>query len=45
LPGIPNIDSPLFEKFFDDPANDPTIRVIARDLRNKGYAVIDFPEP
>jgi hypothetical protein len=45
LPGIPNIDSPFFEKFFDDPAIDPTIRVIAGDLRDKGYAVIDFPEP
>ncbi|MEE3626424.1 phytanoyl-CoA dioxygenase family protein [Nitrospirillum sp. BR 11752] len=45
LPGVPVVESPFFERLFM--AQDPTpeeVR-IAQDLREKGYAVVDFPEP
>jgi hypothetical protein len=45
LPGVPAIDSPFFDRIFADPAIDPAVLRVARDLRELGYAVIDFPEP
>jgi Phytanoyl-CoA dioxygenase (PhyH) len=45
LPGVPLIDSPFFERIF--PLSNPdaeTVR-IAGDLREKGFAVFDFPDP
>lgn len=44
LPGVPLIESPLFDA--DDPALAFTAeeRRIARDLQQRGYAVFDFPD-
>jgi hypothetical protein len=45
LPGVPLIDSPFFDRLF--PLSNPdaeTLR-IARDLRQNGFAVFDFPDP
>lgn len=41
LPGVPNVESPFFDDLFD-PA-DPRYP-IALSLREKGFAVIDFPD-
>lgn len=45
LPGVPDVESPLFEKIFDAKRLSPEIIEVARKLRKDGYAVIDFPEP
>src|SRR5579875_3486021 len=45
LPGVPDVESPLFESLFkakDIPAE--TVE-IARKLRRDGFVVIDFPDP
>jgi len=44
LPGVPHIDSPFFQKLFP-PGTDPEILRIATDLRDHGFAVLDFPDP
>ncbi|MBV9302128.1 MAG: phytanoyl-CoA dioxygenase family protein [Acidobacteriaceae bacterium] len=45
LPGVPDVESPLFESIFKS-KNLPSETVgIARKLREDGFAVIDFPEP
>lgn len=44
LPGIPNIESPFFEQIFDVNTCDPYLREIAVQLRDKGFAVISFPD-
>ncbi|XOV89490.1 MAG: phytanoyl-CoA dioxygenase family protein [Pseudomonadota bacterium] len=42
LPGIPLVESPLFERLAAGlPAN---VRTIARQLHDDGFAVIDFPD-
>lgn len=43
LPGVPNVESPFFERLFEDA--DPETRRIARALHEDGFALIDFPEP
>ena len=44
LPGVPLVESPFFET--DAPATlSPEHLSIARELNEKGYAVIDFPDP
>jgi hypothetical protein len=43
LPGVPKIESPLFDRLFED-ADPETLR-IARALHEDGFALIDFPEP
>jgi hypothetical protein len=45
LPGVPAVESPLFEKIFAANAVSPEIRKIASELRTNGFAVIDFPDP
>lgn len=42
LPGVPSIESPFFDQLFADVA--PTTYAIALQLRNQGFAVIEFPE-
>jgi hypothetical protein len=44
LPGVPLIDSPFFEGDAPHLLTEDQLRV-ARDLNQKGYAVIDFPDP
>ncbi len=43
LPGVPVVESPLFELIL--PAFSPQTTEMARNLRANGFAVIDFPEP
>jgi hypothetical protein len=45
LPGVPRVESPFFDRFFAPGVTDDETLRIARDLRDNGYAVIDFPEP
>lgn len=42
LPGVPKVELPFFAYHFDE--TDPHYR-IACDLRDKGFAVFDFPDP
>lgn len=44
FPGVPRIESPVFA---NDPLADLTEseQAIARDLNQRGYAVLDFPDP
>lgn len=44
-PGIPLIESPFFDEFFPESSTDPETLRIARDLRDLGFAVLDFPDP
>jgi hypothetical protein len=44
LPGCPLVESPFFEEDAAD-ALTPYQMWVARDLHEKGYAVIDFPDP
>lgn len=44
LPGVPAVESPFFDQIFTtDGFTENEIR-IARDLRDRGYAVFDFPD-
>lgn len=45
LPGIPTIESPLFEAMLPQLDLSEQERQVARDLNQRGYAVIDFPDP
>ncbi len=45
LPGVPDVESPLFEKIFQSKSVSPQTLEIARKLRRDGFAVLDFPEP
>ena len=45
LPGVPLIENPFFERLFPLQHPDAETRRIARDLREKGFAIFDFPEP
>ena len=45
LPGVPLIDSPFFDRLFPLSNPDAQTRRIAEDLREKGFAVFDFPDP
>ncbi|MES2247785.1 MAG: phytanoyl-CoA dioxygenase family protein [Pseudomonadota bacterium] len=45
LPGVPAIESPFFDAIFSQAGfSEETLRV-ATQLRDHGFAVIDFPEP
>jgi hypothetical protein len=44
LPGVPFIESPLFEKILPELALSAEEEQVARSLRERGYAVIDFPD-
>jgi hypothetical protein len=45
LPGVPDIESVFFDKIFAAKQLDPETERIARDLHERGYAIIDFPDP
>ncbi|HEY6393583.1 MAG TPA: phytanoyl-CoA dioxygenase family protein [Bryobacteraceae bacterium] len=45
LPGIPDVESPLFEKLLRLKELSPETEDVARRLRRDGYAVIPFPDP
>jgi len=45
LPGVPLIESPFFRSIFTPEAFSASEIAIAKDLSEKGYAVIDFPDP
>jgi hypothetical protein len=45
LPGVPNIESPFFDDIFGSLDLPDEHRRIARDLRDHGFAVLDFPDP
>lgn len=44
LPGVPDVESPLFEKIFADKQVSTQTMEIARALRRDGFAVFDFPD-
>lgn len=45
LPGVPLIDSPFFDQLIKEDYFSESERQTARSLHEKGYAVIDFPDP
>ena len=45
LPGVPDVESPFFDELFAAKDASSETMAIARDLREKGYAVFDFPDP
>lgn len=45
LPGVPNVESMFFERLFAGKDLSPDTVRIARDLHDRGYAVLDFPDP
>jgi hypothetical protein len=45
LPGVPDVESPLFEKIFAEKNVSAQTMEIARALRRDGFAVLDFPDP
>lgn len=44
LPGVPAVESPFFDHIFTAADLTDTELRLARDLRDKGYAVFDFPD-
>ncbi|MFM0689223.1 phytanoyl-CoA dioxygenase family protein [Paraburkholderia strydomiana] len=44
LPGVPAVENPFFDRIFADPNVDEETRRVARDLRDHGFAIIDFPD-
>ena len=44
LPGVPLVESPLFSVSIDAMGLNDAECVVARDLNERGYAVIDFPD-
>lgn len=44
LPGVPRIESPFFEEVFAELDVPPETLRVARELNERGYAVIDFPD-
>ena len=45
LPGIPRVESPLFDSISREVPLTPEERRIAQSLREDGFAIIDFPDP
>jgi len=45
LPGVPLIESPLFEALVGESALSVEALGVARQLHERGYAVLDFPDP
>jgi hypothetical protein len=45
LPGIPDVESPLFNLIFHEKNLSSETRELAANLRRDGFAVIDFPDP
>jgi hypothetical protein len=45
LPGVPDVESPLFEPIFREKNTSQQTRDLAQALRRDGYVVLDFPDP
>ena len=45
LPGVPDVESPFFDALFSAKAVSPETLAIARQIHDRGYAVIEFPDP
>jgi Phytanoyl-CoA dioxygenase (PhyH) len=45
LPGVPDVESPLFEKIFAEKNVSAKTVELARALRRDGFVVLDFPDP
>lgn len=45
LPGVPDVESPLFEPIFREKHTSSDTLELARNLRRDGFVVIDFPDP
>lgn len=45
LPGVPDVESPLFDTLFASKGSSSETIQIATALRREGFVVIDFPEP
>lgn len=45
LPGVPLVESPLFAQSLENADLTDTERAIAAQLNERGYAVMDFPDP
>lgn len=45
LPGVPDVESPFFDDLFAAKDASPEVMAVAVQLREKGYAIIDFPDP
>lgn len=45
LPGVPLVESPFFDRFFNEANTEPALLSIARQMRDVGFAVFDFPDP
>jgi len=45
LPGVPLCEQPFFDDHFDANRTSPIVYNVAKDLHEKGYAIIDFPDP
>jgi hypothetical protein len=45
LPGVPHVESPLFDSLFREGEHPPWLLEIARSLHENGYAVFQFPDP
>jgi len=43
--GVPLVESPFFDDMFSPSSMDAKTLVIARQLREQGFAVFDFPDP
>jgi hypothetical protein len=44
LPGIPDVESPLFDLIFREKNVAPQTKELAQNLRRDGFVVIDFPD-
>ncbi|HEY2051885.1 MAG TPA: phytanoyl-CoA dioxygenase family protein [Caulobacteraceae bacterium] len=45
LPGVPIVESPFFEEILGGGRHDEETYRIASDLRDRGFAVFEFPDP
>jgi hypothetical protein len=44
LPGVPLCEQPFFSEYFDSERTDALTYGVARDLHDKGYALLQFPD-
>ncbi|MGF6920277.1 hypothetical protein [Paraburkholderia sp. 40] len=44
LPGVPDVESPFFDELFAQKEASENVLRAARQLRENGFAIIDFPD-
>jgi hypothetical protein len=44
LPGVPLVESPLFDEVISELELDEATKAAAQQLHHQGWAVLDFPE-